>query len=38
MSDGEEKVGNGGRERLGWQEREVEDCFTNRIPLINHPV
>lgn len=27
-----------GRDRMGWQEREVGDCFTNRIPLINHPV
>lgn len=27
-----------GRDSMGWQEREVGDCFTNRIPLINHPV
>lgn len=35
-----------GREGKRWQEREseeegereVRDCFTNRIPLINHPV
>lgn len=32
-----------GRESKRWHEREserggVRDCFTNRIPLINHPV
>lgn len=32
-----------GRESERWHEREreregVRDCFTNRIPLINHPV
>lgn len=26
------------RESEGEGEREVRDCFTNRIPLINHPV
>lgn len=44
MSDDEkrerESVQDGGRECMRWQEREREvgDCFTNRIPLINHPV
>lgn len=41
MSDDEEereRVQDGGRESMRWQEKEVGDCFTNRIPLINHPV
>lgn len=39
MSDDEEKeckMEEGGSS--GRQDREVSDCFTNRIPLINHPV
>lgn len=38
MSNDEDRVEDGGREGLGWQEREVGDSFTNRIPLINHLV
>lgn len=42
MSEGEEGVSAGRRKReyemAGEREREVGDCFTNRIPLINHPV
>lgn len=46
MSDDEKRERE--RECAGWRkrvyevagerEREVGDCFTNRIPLINHPV
>ncbi len=40
MSDDEEREGKCRmeEERDGRRERGVGDCFTNRIPLINHPV
>lgn len=46
MSENEEGANAGcerkrGKEMAGEEnegEREVRDCFTNRIPLINHPV